>query len=53
MTTRKIALWLLIAFIIYLIVNDPDDAVMVTKSIEHLLGQLFEGGVRFIHSFRS
>jgi hypothetical protein len=33
-------------------VNSPADAADVTKNIQHLLGHLFSGAVRFIDSFR-
>jgi hypothetical protein len=52
-TGKKIGLWLLIAFLIFFIVTSPADAAAVTKNIQHLLGQLFEGAARFIDSFRS
>jgi hypothetical protein len=52
-TGKKIGLWLLIAFLIFFIVNSPTDAAAVTKNIQHLLGHLFDGAVRFIDSFRS
>lgn len=52
-TGKRIGLWLLIAFLIFFIVNSPADAAAVTKNIQHLLGHLFNGAVRFIDSFRS
>lgn len=52
-TGKRIGLWLLIAFLIFFIVTSPADAAAVTKNIQHLLGHLFDGAVKFIDSFRS
>jgi hypothetical protein len=52
-TGKRIGLWLLLAFLIFFIVNSPADAAAVTKNIQHVLGHLFEGAARFIDSFRS
>jgi hypothetical protein len=52
-TGKKIGLILLVAFLVFFIVNSPADAAAVTKNIQHLLGHLFDGLTKFIDSFRS
>jgi hypothetical protein len=49
---RKIGIWLLIAFLIFFVVNSPDDAAAVVKNIQHLLGHGFTSISEFIRSFR-
>ena len=49
---KKIGIWLLIAFLIFFVVNSPADAAAVVKSIQHLLGQGFASISEFIRSFR-
>ena len=52
MTGKKIGLLLLIAFLVFFIVNSPADAAAVTKNIQHFLGHLFNGMTKFVDSFR-
>ena len=49
---KKIGLLLLIAFLIFFVVNSPADAAAVVKNIQHLLGRGFTGLSEFIRSFR-
>ncbi len=53
MTGKRIGLLLLVAFLIFFIVNSPADAAQVTKNAQHFVGHLFDGASRFIDSFRS
>jgi hypothetical protein len=49
---KKIVLWLVIAFIIFYIMNSPSEAAALVKNIQHLLGHIFSGLTRFLDSFR-
>lgn len=53
MTGRKIVLWLLVAFLIFYIMNSPSDAAAIVKNIQHLLGHIFNGLQKFLDSFRN
>jgi hypothetical protein len=48
---RKIVLWLVVAFVIFYIMNSPSDAAQLIKNIQHLLGHIFTGLQRFLDSF--
>lgn len=50
---RKIGLVLLVAFLVFFIVNSPADAATVVKNSQHVLGHVFTGISSFINSFRS
>lgn len=52
MIAKKIGLLLLIAFLIFFVVNSPADAAAVVKNIQHLLGHGFKSISEFIQSFR-
>ena len=52
MIAKKIGMLLLIAFVIFFIVNSPADAAAVVKNIQHLLGHGFNSISEFIRSFR-
>lgn len=49
---KKIGMVLLIAFLIFFIVNSPDDAAAIVKNVQHLLGHGFTSISEFIRSFR-
>jgi hypothetical protein len=49
---KKTGLWLLIAFLIFFVVNSPDDAAAIVKNIQHLLGHGFASISEFIRSFQ-
>lgn len=51
MVAKKIGLVLLVAFLIFFIVNSPTDAAAVVKNIQHLLGHGFNSISEFIRSF--
>ncbi|MEO6701080.1 MAG: hypothetical protein ABI140_04490 [Jatrophihabitantaceae bacterium] len=53
MNGKKIVLWLVIAFIIFYIMNSPSDAAAIVKNTQHLLGHIFNGLTRFLDSFRN
>jgi hypothetical protein len=49
---KKIGMLLLIAFLIFFVVNSPADAAAVVKNVQHLLGHGFASISEFIRSFR-
>ena len=49
--TKKVGMVLLIAFLIFFVVNSPADAAAVVKNIQHLLGHGFASIAEFIQSF--
>jgi hypothetical protein len=49
---KKIGMLLLIAFVIFFIVNSPTDAAAVVKNTQHLIAHGFESISEFIKSFR-
>ena len=49
---KKVGMVLLIAFLIFFVVNSPDDAAAIVKNIQHLLGHGFSSISEFIRSFR-
>jgi hypothetical protein len=49
---KKIGMLLLVAFLIFFVVNSPADAAAVVKNIQHLLGHGFASISEFIQSFR-
>jgi len=49
---KKIGLLLLVAFLIFFVVNSPTDAAAMVKNIQHLLGHGFTSISKFIDSFR-
>ncbi|MDQ2835794.1 MAG: hypothetical protein M3Y42_07645 [Actinomycetota bacterium] len=53
MTGRKIVLLLVVAFLIFFVMNSPTDAAAVVKNTQHLLGHLFTSLTKFIDSFRN
>jgi hypothetical protein len=50
---KKIGMVLLIAYLIFFIVNSPEDAAAIVKNIQHLLGHGFASISEFIRSFRN
>ncbi len=52
MIAKKLGLFLLVAFVIFFIVNSPTDAAAIVKNIQHLLGHGFTSISKFIDSFR-
>jgi hypothetical protein len=48
---KKLGLLLLIAFLIFYVVNSPADAAAVVKNIQQLLARGFESLSEFIQSF--
>jgi hypothetical protein len=50
---RKTGLLLLVAFLIFFVVNSPTDAAAVVKNVQHLLAHGFASISQFIKSFRS
>jgi len=48
---KKIGMVLLVAFLIFFVVNSPTDAAAVVKSVQHLLGHGFNSISEFIRSF--
>lgn len=50
---KKIGMVLLIAFLIFFIVNSPTDAAAIVKNIQHLLGHGFTSISEFIRSFQN
>ncbi len=53
MVAKKIGLVLLVAFLIFFVVNSPTDAAAVVKNIQHLLGHGFNSISEFIRSFEN
>lgn len=49
---KKIGVLLLIAFLIFFVVNSPTDAAAVVKSIQHLLGHGFASISEFVRSLQ-
>ena len=49
---KKTGLLLLIAFLIFFVVNSPADAAAVVKNTQHVLGHGFDSLSEFIRSFR-
>lgn len=52
MSGRKIVLWLVVAFVIFYMMNSPDDAAAIIKNTQHTLAHIFTGLQRFLDSFR-
>jgi hypothetical protein len=50
-TGRKIVLWLVVAFLIFYMMNSPTDAAATIKNTQHFLGHVFTGLQRFLNSF--
>jgi len=50
---KKIGLFLLLGFLVFFVIKSPADAAAVTKNIQHLIGQIYDGMVKFVDSFRS
>lgn len=48
---KKLGGLLLIAFLIFFVVNSPADAAALVKNIQHLLADGFESIAEFIRSF--
>ncbi len=44
---------LLVAFLIFFVVNSPTDAAALVKNTQHLLARLFTSLTKFIDSFRN
>lgn len=51
MTVRKILLLILVAFVIFLVMNSPTEAADLVKNTQHFFGRLFTSLTRFIDSF--
>jgi hypothetical protein len=49
---KKIGMLLLIAFLIFFVVNSPADAAAIVKNIQQLLVHGFDSISEFIRSFR-
>jgi hypothetical protein len=49
---KKIGMLLLIAFLIFFVVNSPTDAAAAVKSIQHLLGRGFTSISEFVRSLQ-
>lgn len=50
---KKIGMVLLIAFLIFFVVNSPTDAAAIVKNVQHLLGHGFNSISEFIRSFQN
>jgi hypothetical protein len=49
---KKIGMLLLIAFLIFYVVNSPTDAAAAVKSIQHVLGRGFTSISEFVRSLQ-
>jgi hypothetical protein len=49
---KKIGTLLLIAFLIFFVINSPTDAAAAVKSIQHLLGHGFTSISEFVRSLQ-
>ena len=50
---KKIGMLLLIAFLIFFVVNSPADAAAIVKNVQQLLAHGFASISEFIRSFRN
>jgi hypothetical protein len=50
---RKIGLLLVVAFLIFYVVNSPTDAAAVVKNSQHVVAHGFNSLTQFIDSFRN
>lgn len=45
---KKFIIWMLVAFVLYLIIQFPDDSVRIMSNTRDVLGRFAASGARFV-----